>query len=362
MTAAAIHPYLTAMSFPLAVAVFARFWLTKLMTWQRAAIATFVTAAGMVAVWFIVGYISVADVEASGFGEFSADVLTFFDPQLYSRLLPPFYLAASHWEGFGFLGIGGIVLAAIAIVVLVRERPTLPRAARATVVVCGLLAVYALSSDIRIDDVLVLRIRRLYSYIKPVTETFRASGRFIWPLHYLVLLGGIWGAVRVVNRRHWPATVLLIAAIVAQAADLRLDPKWAADKPFRRPEPALFNLARGHFRHMALFPMEISGACGATYDEEYIYRYMLEAYRQNLTYNSGVFARFSQGAAEAECRRSGNEIDAGVIDPQTVYVVDRDYVTRFSRAGGICGRFDGDWICVAQDSDERFRKLVAGEK
>ncbi len=365
MVAAAIHPYLTAMSFALTLAIFVRFWRTDLMTWRRAALGAAATAAGMFAVWGVIGYIVRSGVGSPGFGTFSADLLALFDPLQYSRLIPDFRLASGHWEGLGFLGPAGILAAFVALTLAIRGRTKLPSFVIPLIVMCLLMGIYALSSDITVADVRLLRLRKLYSHFAgSLTSAFRASGRFIWPLHYLLLLAGIWGLTRLAGRaRQRAGTVLLTLAVVLQAADLKLSPAWAAPKPFKQAPKEAFALAKGHYRHMAVFPPQILGGCNFDrYEEDYVYRYMLQAYRLDLTYNSGIFARFSWDEMQAACGQVEREVESGKLDPQTIYVVWPDRVDWFTRAGGACGRFDGDWICVSGDSNERFRQLVATGK
>jgi len=364
MVAAAVHPYLTAMSFALTMAILVRFWRTQLMTMRRAIVGALATTAGMFTVWGVIGYIGRSGVGSSGFGVYSADLLALFDPRQFSHLIPSFNTEPSHWEGLGFLGPAGIIAAGVALTLVIRRHVRVPGYAKPLIIVCLLLFAYALSSDIRFDDVLLLRIRRLYDPVKSLTSAFRASGRFVWPLHYLVLLAGIWGLTRLVvgQARELAGTALLISALLLQAADLNLSPAWAQAKAFKQAPMGDFALARGHFRHMAVYPAQVLGGCGDGYHEDYVYRFMLQAYRLDLTYNSGIFARFSWDAMQEACGQLDRDVEFGRLDPQTIYVVWPDRLEPFHRAGAACGRFDGDWICVSRDSDERFRTLVTTGK
>jgi hypothetical protein len=357
--AAAIHPYLTAMSYALATAGFIRLWRTGLMSLRRAAVAALITTAGMFAVWFVIGYIGATSVASAGFGDYRSDLLALFNPHNYSRLIPDFHLEAGHWEGLGFLGIGGLVAAIVAAVVIVRQRVRVPRAAWPIVIVCILSFVYALSSNITFADVRILSLRSGYDHIRGLTSAFRASGRFIWPIHYLILLTGLWGLMRAARSApRSRATALIAAVVLLQALDLNVNPAWGAPKNFRQAPHRELAIARGRYTHMAVYPTQILGGCGQEYQEDYIYRYMLEAYRLNLTYNSGIFARFSWDAAQAACGRLDLDVEYGRLDSQTIYVVAPGSIEKFTRAGAACGRFDGDWICVSGDSDERFRMLI----
>lgn len=363
MVAAAIHPYLTVMSYALALAAFIRFWRTGLMSLPRATLAALITTAGMATVWYGIGYIGAASVASSGFGVYSADLLSLVDPREYSRLFPGFHLDPNHWEGVGYLGFGGIVAALVAVIVAISHRVRVSREVWPIAIVCVLFFIYALSSDVTFHDVPVLRMRGFYDHFKGITSALRASGRFVWPIHYLILLTGLWGLIRASGpARRSVATALFAIVVVLQAVDLTISPAWGAPKAFRQAPDEAFALARGRYTHMAVYPMQILGGCGQEYQEDHVYRYMLEAYRLNLTYNSGIFARFSGDAAQAACGRLDVDVEFGRLDPQTIYVVAAASLEKFTRAGAGCGRFDGDWICVSADSDERFRTLVTTGK
>ena len=359
MLAASIHPYLAAMCLVLALAVHVRLWRLQQLPLVRATTGAALTVAGMVAVFGGIGYFGrQASLGSPGFGEFSSDVLTLLNPRNFSALLPAIPLPESKWEGLGFLGLGGLLAAVLAASVFVRARP----AARARWPVFGaavLMGAYALSDEITVAGWSAVNLEWLYAPLTPLIAPFRASGRFIWAVHYLALLFGIWGAVRLFGRTRASAGTAALALIVAiQATDLRMDDWWSSTKKFRQAPIKEFALAEGKYRHLALVPMQVLGVCGDPYQEEHVYRFMLHAYRLRTTYNSGIFARVPKDQVAKECVRLEREVDAGTLDTETIYVLPLDNVDRFRRAGATCGRFDGDWICVSGDSDEAFRALV----
>ena len=359
MLAASIHPYLTAMCFVLAQAAFVRFWRLRVMTLGRAIVASLATTAGMLGVFGLIGYLgTAAGLGSSGFGVFSSDLLTLVDPTRLSRVLPPLPVPPTQWEGLGFVGLGGLVAAGFAIAALRRGRPA--RAARWPVITaCALMGVYACSANLTIAGQPVGDVSWLYQPVSRLTAPFRASGRFIWSLHYLVLLAGIWGATRFFGvTRPAAGTVLLAVVVTLQAADLRVDQTLLQTKVFRQAPLTEFELAKGRYRHLALVPMQVLGVCGTPYEQEHAYRFMLLAYRLGTTYNSGIFARLPSEQISKECVRLEQTVDTGTLDRDTIYVVPLSNVERFRNAGGVCGRFDGDWICVSRESDETFRTLV----
>jgi hypothetical protein len=172
-------------------------------------------------------------------------------------------------------------------------------------------------------------------------------------------LFGLWGLTRLPGPgRTATATVLLAVVVGIQAADMRVDDTLLARKSFRQAPLDAFEAARGRYRHVALAPMQVLGICGDPFEQEHVYRFMRLAYRLRMTYNSGIFARLPPEAVSRECSRLDADVEAGALDRETIYVVPQAHVERFRRAGGVCGRFDGDWVCVSRESDERFRTLV----
>lgn len=368
MLAALIHPYLAAMCWVLAQAVQVRLWRANAIGWPRAAAMVALGTAGMLSILYVVGYLSREGVSSSGFGVYSADLLALINPANLSRLLPSFVLDKSQWEGLGYVGLGGLAAGAMALVMAARARPRLRPGSWIVVAACVAMSVYALSDTITLGGTLVARARGFYSHFHALTGPFRASGRFVWPLHYLVLLAGIWGITRI-GRRARPsgaaagaavstATAVLAVAVAVQAADFNVDARVLGPKNVRQASAEAFAPAAGRFRHLAVYPMQILGVCGEEYHEPYVYRFMLEAYRRGLTFNSGIFARLSAPRVAQACGDLFREVDSGRFDPDTLYVVWPSSVPRVREVGGTCARFDGDWVCVGPHADPAYRRLL----
>lgn len=362
--AATVHPYLAAMTWVLALAVMVRLWRTRLAGAARVIMGAIGTTAALLGVWAIIGYFARTPDGSSGFGGYTADLLTFINPREYSRLLPKLPSTPGQWEGFGFLGPGGLLALAAGLVALTRRRPTWRAGMGIFLAACAGLGLYALSSSVRFAGNEVVNLGWLYEPLMPIVRPFRASGRFIWPLHYLVLAFGIWGVTRVFGRDRIHAGTVLLACVVAiQAADFDATRWWPPKKPRPQVSMATFEMVRGHYRHVALAPPRVLGACGGDpYDEDYAYRYMLLAYRLGTTFNSGIYARLDATKARAACAAQEAAIDAGTLDPQTIYVPSETGVERLKSAGAACGRWDGDWFCVSRAGNPRFAEFISTGK
>jgi hypothetical protein len=361
MFAAAVHPYLAAMTFVLAMAVLIRLWRARVLTIPRTAAWMIACTLGLLAVWGAIGYFGRTPDGSSGFGKYPADLLALFDPREYSRLVPQLPSFAGQWEGFGFIGAGGLIALAIALAAFVRRRPTWRAGTGIVVAACVLLGVYSLSGSINFAGDEVLNVQWLYAPLLPLIKPFRSSGRFIWAMHYLALAFGLWGVTRIFGRdRTQAGTLLLAAVVVIQASDVPMDRWWLGRKIEPQISVTNFELSRGHYQHLALAPMQVLGACGdAPYPEDYVYRFMLLAHRLGLTFNSGIYARLDVKKVQTACDLQNRSVDAATLDPLTIYVASPAEIERFKAAGGAaCGKWDGHWICVSRASNSRFATYI----
>ncbi len=356
--AAGTHPYLAAMTLALAFAYYACAWRDgRWLTWRGAAAWAAVATGTVLAVFAVFGYLGKANVAAGGFGVYSADLLTLANPMEYSRVLPSFPVGVGQPEGFGFLGLGGLFGCAVAAIRVVR-RGVSWRRNWPLLAACAAMAIYALSWLVTLHGEGVITMRHFYANAGPLVETFRASGRFVWPLHYLLLAAAVWGCVRVGGRGRL-ATALLATALAAQLVDFRPTGGFARPIPFRRLSLTGWVFAEGRYQHIALVPMQVlNSPCSAPIEPETVQRYAFQAYRLRMTFNSGIFARFDLAGMKAECARAAREIDEGPLDARTIYVVSPERVARMRAAGATCRAPDGDWVCVDARGDEEFREFL----
>lgn len=365
LIAAAVHPYLTAMVGTLAISVLIRLWMVRALDAFRAAGWIAGIVAAPLAVFGLIGFFAHGRDGGGGFEQYRADLLALVDPAGSSLLFRGPWFVGS-WEGLGFLGLGGVLALLLVTPLLVRDwRKVLTSrpGVAAPVAVCLLMAFYSLSSGVSLAGEEIARLDWLYAPMMTVVAPFRSAGRFMWPLHYLVLLAGIWGAGRVFHRFHVTTTTAVLVVLVAlQAIDLPrdrvrmqpADPKHIALEPY--------NAAGPRYRHLALVPMQVPGLCTFPYQEDYVYRFMLLAYRVRLTFNSGNYARLDYQRGRQACDALERSIDAGHLDGETIYVVSAQNVERMNAAGAACGRWDGNWICVRPESDEAFAKYISTGK
>ena len=257
-----VHPYLAAMVCAVAFVSILRSWQKGLETGYA-----FALGLGLLALlgleWWASGIFGLG--KGGGFDFYTLNPNSLINPLTHSRFLPALPVTAGQYEGFAYLGLGSLILGVVALLNAARTpQTTLRRAFEVVrehlplVVLCAGLSFFALGNTVVfILEVAVLfaflatyfvrhppsflersRLPRrsrltlfllligvgLFAGIPLVTSTFRAPGRFIWPVYYLLYLGLI---VYLIRRFSAPVALsLLLLGLSLQLADLNIN------KPF----------------------------------------------------------------------------------------------------------------------------------
>ncbi|HET8538411.1 MAG TPA: DUF6311 domain-containing protein [Anaeromyxobacter sp.] len=373
VVAAGTHPYLLAMGLALALALVLRLRLVDRALRTTPALgagAGLVAAAagGLAAFGYLSGGVSTA---AGGFGFYSADLLALASPMGWSRLWSGPRLGHGQYEGFAYLGAGVLLAGAGAAVAAAARFRALAasrwRAAWPALAAVAVLALLALSDRITAAGEPIAELE-LWAAIPGVASTFRSSGRFVWPLHYLAVLGAVAAIAVALRDRPRALAAALGAALAVQLADVR--PPVPFDGRAGRWHPAsseAWSVARGAYRHVALYPPFLLAAgapvapeaCGgmAYGIDEHLPAADL-AYRLGATYNSAYAARLDAAAAAAACRDLRRSVLAGRLDPATLYVVQPGVRGAFDAAGATCGVLDGLVACVAGSRRDPFSEAL----
>jgi len=225
-----MHPYLWLMGAVIAVAAF----ISEIITTKDvkpALITGGVSGILTYAALFLSGALY-GNVKVSyALGGFGSNLNTFVNSLNMGQILPELPLQnPNQYEGFGYLGAGGIVLVLTAGVLWLfdkagrcREGEKLPFSGREAVL-CILTAVFfimAVFPDITFNTKLLLSIR-VNPGIEAILGIFRSAGRFIWPVVILLYLG----ALKVITdhgrkkRKDRFAVVFIILCLVLQFIDM----------------------------------------------------------------------------------------------------------------------------------------------
>jgi hypothetical protein len=365
LLSATVHPYLAAMTLVLALALVVRVQLAACrFSWARLGATSGGLLAMTVLVFWVLGYVGTdARILGDNFDRYGADATTLFNSMGYSRHLPalPQNPAGAN-EGFAYLGLGLLTLT-LASLVLVSPRHLRRvhwRMIAPLAVACALLGLFALSPTIRFGGGDFIHLIKLYEPVIQLVHTFRSSGRFIWPLHYLCITFAIAVMAGVLRSHRLGGRVVLGLALALQLADLKMEPSRDRFKasPFVAATAPGWALARGDYDHLALYPPQIyTSGCGAKFDEPYVYRLGELAARLGMTINSGYVARLDLAQIQQHCQVWNQAIAAGKLDDRTIYIVRAANALPAGKAA--CGQLDGYVACVAAARPTPFRRTFS---
>jgi len=213
-----IHFYFTLMlSLIYTVFVFDRFLINK--KFLKLLKEIFIPFSFLLFIMYLSGYfeIPLTDSLGHGYGYYKANVLSFFNPasKIYniswSNFLPSFPVIGGEHEGFGYLGLGGIILFILLFFYLVKREPLLNfKKNRPYYLLVIIFFIIAISNTINFGSFLLLDVS-VPKFLYAPLSVARASGRFIWPIYYLILIAGL---VLIYKKIETKKNALLILIII----------------------------------------------------------------------------------------------------------------------------------------------------
>ena len=145
-------------------------------------------------IMYCVGYFSIPASDSLGFGYgfYKANILTFFDPksgsnyQNWSLFLPDIQNAKGEFEGFGYLGLGIIILFLISFIYFFKNFNKIIIKNWGYIFISVLFLLIAFSSSLNFGSRNIFEIDLPIILYAPLS-IIRSSGRFIWPVYYLII-------------------------------------------------------------------------------------------------------------------------------------------------------------------------------
>ena len=239
-----VQPYLCAMVFALYLATLIRAAGAR-VPWGQALSHGAVTCLLMAGLVLALGYVSFGGPPpvAGGFGRFSANLLSPFVSSLsglsslaWERLLVaeaagsawPYFDPAwpdstggQYYEGFGYLGLGLLLLCAVHVPYVIRNGRLFGRRHWPLLAALAGAALFAISNRVHFGDYLIADIqlpRMLYA----LASVFRSSGRFLWLVIYVAVVAAIILTARRFGTRNGAAVLAVAFAVqLADTAPLR---------------------------------------------------------------------------------------------------------------------------------------------
>ena len=218
LVALTVHPYFL----PFTAGFFTAFLADQAIqgeSWLRQLKRLLVLCILLMSAILLLGYTGRAPSASYGYGtNFYLDLLVPFcgGGKLIACGTGPEYVFPYH-EGFNYLGAGLLLLIPFAAVLNWRSFVSFPKTYPVfTLLLVGFL-LYALTNQVHIHDAVIFSFN-LPIWLEGLTGTFRAAGRFFWPVSTFILFMTL---ASLLKRKHGLVVLLLITALVLQVKDVK---------------------------------------------------------------------------------------------------------------------------------------------
>jgi hypothetical protein len=320
------HPYLYALVVPIFLASLIDH-ATRHGHWLRALLAALLSSVPVLFVLWIGGYLDHNPATLSGQGGFGINSMNLVAPimggqlidiaawrdqsGLYGSLPMPYNATGSQFEGYNHLGFG--ILMACLIVMISQWRWLVGRSRhyRALVGLAIGLTLYALSSRAYFADQVLWSIE-LPGMIATLAEQFRASGRFFWPVGYLITLVAFVGIKRLCSQRFLtPVLACLLILQFVDTAPLRTVTRAATTTP--APSVMTDDWWQHQITRADVFYLFPTFGCGADPFADIVPAQRLAA-THGVPFNTGLIARGHSSCAEKEAALASG------LQPNSLYL------------------------------------------
>lgn len=316
-TSLLVHPYLLFMNGFLLAGYLLKLFIKKTIPFWQAIIFALAQVILVYIVAHSLGLFVIGQAIAPGYGDFSMNLNALVNPMGWSRLLADLPIIRYQAEGFNYLGLGLILLLIFSVLRYIQNKKYRKFKIEHLPLVLVIIALTALS----VSHVVALNSNILFSL--PLAEEFkdktfglfRSSGRFFWPVYYLIVIGAFYV---IKNYKFKISIVILILAVAIQVFDLssKINSRGQefANKEWSTSVIGELDNLNLDYKHIVFLPViphrnHMNFAIFASYN--------------GMTVNDGYFARPIDGLDE-ERERQIDLIKNGQPDPDTLYVFSRD--------------------------------------
>ena len=320
-----IHVYLLVMCFILLLAfLYKQVVIAKSCTIRMAIWLSIVSLIPCIALFFILNPITPSSNFHKGFGYHSMNFNSLINPleAAWSKFLSTQPWGPGQFEGYNYLG-AGIVFLTCALILQAQKMIFQKKWLQENywlILLCFALTFYAVSNVVTLGNLTLAHYPNIYGSL---AETFRASGRFFWPVWYLILFGALKLLAQKETLR--TALTLLLCVVIIQAYDLSgmfqgFHSKFHADKQYETPlrsanwDALLKNYARISISSPGPVEEELQRA---------IIPFGLLAATHNKQVNVGFFSRFPSEMLTS-ARQEHENLKLGQYKNDTLYVISEE--------------------------------------
>ncbi len=179
-------------------------------------------------VMYIIGYFESSPINAvsSGYGIFKIDLLSFFDPQISGQNSWSIFLndlPGTHLEGFTYIGLGNILIIFLSLLIYLKnkfkpkQKQNDFKILRLGNIFIFLLLLWAMTTNISFLGKEIINLD-LPKYIFGLLSIFSSTGRFAWPVIYIIIFFSIFLIYK--NFSKIPSTLIVTIFLIFQVFDI----------------------------------------------------------------------------------------------------------------------------------------------
>lgn len=202
-----------------------KFYLSKKIIFEDL-LFTLITILFLYATMYTAGYFEIRyfDGIASGYGEYKLNLLSAFDPgnnfNTWSLILPDIKLTTlEQAEGFNYFGLGSLIIILLSTIIYILSKSKFTYFKKNFIFIFSSIffTIIALTNKISFGNIEIFNIE-LNNYILAGLSIFRASGRFFWPVYYLILIFSLFFLYKNVSTKKY--VILVCSCILVQITDI----------------------------------------------------------------------------------------------------------------------------------------------
>lgn len=314
-----IHPYLLFMNlFLMLVDLLNLYFVNKKINLKSIVYFLLFEGALIILLAYSAGLFLIGEAKAPGYGDFSMNLNAIFNPLGWSRVLPDLSIIRYQVEGFNYLGLGTLILLLTSLIkFFLKENLKNFFYKKWPVILVSLILIFiSLSHVVAFGSHILFSVPLPEIFTEKILALFRSSGRFFWPVFYLLVLVSFY---ILKNLKYKIVLLILIISLAIQFYDL-------SDILYQRGQTFVgqvfktdilteeFKSASQVYQHLSFYPV-------IPHKNHMIFT--MFAAQNNITVNNGQFARPIAGQEEY-LENEMKKIKAGYLDEDTVYVFSRD--------------------------------------
>ncbi|HLD22080.1 MAG TPA: DUF6311 domain-containing protein [Patescibacteria group bacterium] len=341
-----IHPYLAIIVFSFTLAYFFRLWaiekkmhLLYFIAWTSCATCILLSS------WYIIGYFSLPSQDAWGTGGsfvlYSTNLLAFMNPFKYSPFLPDIPLPLNtQFEGFAYLGLGILLFIPIIGIKKIVDSITHKRYYNTLhtkkdwriwiplIIIAAAFTIFSLSNVVNFGSHVLFTYPLPEKFI-PLTNTFRACGRFIWVLYYCIVVF-LFAAL---SRSHFSqkgVAIILMMTLIIQIVDISKLIYNGHTVPTAKPYQSTLSAPWGDVvknRHLiVMYP---------PFRQDYVHpgdytKFVYLAHQHNLAITTGYLARYNSKAYANYLSEIEYALQNGQPNQKALYITTQNQQEKFT--------------------------------